>query len=171
MFLRCPSPEPTSVEHLPDVYPEEPSSLPASPSPSLGSSSAKLEAINELIRFDHVYTKPLVLEIPSETESQTNVVVKIEEAPSSPSEKDHPELTVAVKEELVEDDFIPELDIPDLLSSSHCLKPSSCLMDAYSDCRYEGSPSPFSDMSSLLGVDHSWEDSFANELFPQLISV
>ncbi|XP_024422671.2 LOW QUALITY PROTEIN: X-box-binding protein 1 [Desmodus rotundus] len=171
MFLRCPSPEPTSVEHLPDVYSEEPSSLPASPSPSLGSSSAKLEAINELIRFDHVYTKPLVLEIPSETESQTNVVVKIEEAPSSPSEKDHPELTVAVKEELVEDDFIPELDIPDLLSSSHCLKPSSCLMDAYSDCRYEGSPSPFSDMSSLLGVDHSWEDSFANELFPQLISV
>ncbi|XP_037009213.2 LOW QUALITY PROTEIN: X-box-binding protein 1 [Artibeus jamaicensis] len=171
MFLRCPSPEPTSVEQLPEVYPEGPSSLPASPSPSLGTSSAKLEAINELIRFDHVYTKPLVLEIPSETESKANVVVKIEEAPFSPSEKDHPELTVAVKEELVEDDFIPELGIPDLLSSSHCLKPSSCLLDAYSDCRYEGSPSPFSDMSSLLGVDHSWEDSFANELFPQLISV
>ncbi|XP_016019827.1 LOW QUALITY PROTEIN: X-box-binding protein 1 [Rousettus aegyptiacus] len=171
MFLRCPSPESTSLEQLPEVYPEGPSSLPASPSPSLGTSSAKLEAINELIRFDHVYTKPLVLEIPSETESQANVVVKTEEAPFSPSEKNHPEFTVSVKEELVEDDFIPELGIPDLLSSSHCLKPSPCLPDAYSDCRYEGSPSPFSDMSSLLGVDHSWDDTFANELFPQLISV
>ena len=159
-----------SLEQLPGVHPEGPSSLPASPSPSLGTSSAKLEAINELIRFDHVYTKPLVLEIPSETESQANVVVKIEEAPFSPSEKDHPEFTVSVKEELVEDDFIPELGTSDLLSSSHCLKPSS-LLDAYSDCGYEGSPSPFSDMSSLLGVDHSWEDTFANELFPQLISV
>lgn len=171
MFLRCPSPESTSLEQLPEVYPEGPSSLPASPSPSLGTSSAKLEAINELIRFDHVYTKPLVLEIPSETESQANVVVKTEEAPFSPSEKNHPEFTVSVKEELVEDDFIPELGIPDLLSSSHCLKPSPCLPDAYSDCRYEGSPSPFGDMSSLLGVDHSWDDTFANELFPQLISV
>ncbi|XP_036133136.1 LOW QUALITY PROTEIN: X-box-binding protein 1 [Molossus molossus] len=171
MFLRCPSPESTSLEQLPEVYPEGPSSLPASPSPSLGTSSTKLEAINELIRFDHIYTKPLVLEMPSETESQANVVVKIEEAPFSPSEKDRPEFTVSVKEELVEDDLLPELGIPDLLSSSHCLKPSSCLLDAYSDCRYEGSPSPFSDMSSLLGVDHSWEDSFANELFPQLISV
>lgn len=137
----------------------------------MGTSSAKLEAINELIRFDHVYTKPLVLEIPSETESQANVVVKIEEAPFSPTEKDYPELPVSVKEELVDNDFIPELGISDLLSSGHSPKPSSCLPDAYSDCRYEGSPSPFSDMSSLLGVDHSWEDSFANELFPQLISV
>uniref|UniRef100_A0A8C8XJZ8 X-box-binding protein 1 n=1 Tax=Panthera leo TaxID=9689 RepID=A0A8C8XJZ8_PANLE len=171
MFFRCPSPESTSLEEQPEVYPEGPSSLPASSSPSLGTSSAKLEAINELIRFDHVYTKPLVLEIPSETESQANVVVKIEEAPFSPSEKDHPEFTVSVKEELVEDDFIPELGTSDLLSPSHCPKPSSCLLDAYSDCGYEGSPSPFSDMSSLLGVDHSWEDTFANELFPQLISV
>ncbi|KAF3820794.1 hypothetical protein GH733_005339 [Mirounga leonina] len=168
--LRCPSPESPSLEQLPEVHPEGPNSLPASPSPSLGTSSAKLEAINELIRFDHVYTKPLVLEIPSETESQANVVVKIEEAPFSPSERDHPEFTVSVKEELVEDDFIPELGTSDLLSSSHCLKPSSCLLDAYSDCGYEGSPSPFSDMSSLLGVDHSWEDTFANELFPQLIT-
>lgn len=171
MFFRCPSPESTNLEQLPEVYPEGPSYLPAPPSPSLGTSSAKLEAINELIRFDHVYTKPLVLELPSETESQANVVVKIEEAPVSPSKKDHPEFTVSVKEELVEDDFITELGIPDLLSSSHCLKPASCLLDAYSDCRYEGSPSPLSDMSSLLGVDHSWEDTFANELFPQLISV
>lgn len=171
MFFKCPSPESTSLEELPEVYPEGPSSLPASLSLSVGTSSAKLDAINELIRFDHIYTKPLVLEIPSETESQANVVVKIEEAPISPSEKDHPELIVSVKEEPT-DDFIPELGISNLLSSSNCLKPSSCLLDAYSDCGYEGSPYPFSNsMSSPLGVNHSWEDTFANELFPQLISV
>ncbi|XP_012869911.1 PREDICTED: LOW QUALITY PROTEIN: X-box-binding protein 1 [Dipodomys ordii] len=170
MFFKCPSPD-TSLGNLPEVCQEGASSLPASLSLSVGTSSAKLEAINELIRFDHVYTKPLVLEIPSETENQTNVVVKIEEAPLSPSEKDHPEFIVSVKEEPIEDDFIPELGISDLLSSGHCLKPSSSLLDAYSDCGYEGSPSPFSDMSSPLGANHSWEDSFANELFPQLISV
>lgn len=171
MFFRYLSPESTSLEELPEGHPEGPSSLPASPSPSLGTSPAKLEAINELIRFDHVYTKPLVLEMPSETESEANVVIKIEEAPLSPSEKDHPEFTISVKEELVENDFIPELGISNLLSSSHCLKSSSCLLDAYSDCGYEGSPSPFSDMSSPLDIDHSWEDTFASELFPQLISV
>lgn len=167
MFFKCPSPESANLEELPEVYPEGPSSLPASLSLSVGTSSAKLEAINELIRFDHVYTKPLVLEIPSETESQANVVVKIEEAPLSSSE-DHPEFIVSVKKEPLEDDFIPELGISNLLSSSHCLRPSSSLLDAHSDCGYEGSPSPFSDMSSPLGTDHSWEDTFANELFPQL---
>ncbi|KAK2121322.1 hypothetical protein P7K49_002708 [Saguinus oedipus] len=166
MFFKCPSPEPASLE----VYPEGPSSLSASLSLSVGTSSAKLEAINELIRFDHIYTKPLVLEIPSEAESQANVVVKIEEAPLSPSENDHPEFIVSVKEEPVEDDLVPELGISNLLSSSHCPKPSSCLLDAYSDCGYGGSLSPFNDMSSPL-VNHSWEDAFANELFPQLISV
>ncbi|XP_011790209.1 PREDICTED: LOW QUALITY PROTEIN: X-box-binding protein 1 [Colobus angolensis palliatus] len=171
MFFKCPSPESASLEELPEVYPEGPSSLPASLSLSVGTSSTKLEAINELIRFDHIYTKPLVLEIPSETESQANVVVKIEEAPLSPSENDHPEFIVSVKEEPVEDDLIPELGISNLLSSSHCPKPSSCLLDAYSDCGYGGSLSAFSDMSSPFGVNHSWEDTFANELFPQLISV
>ncbi|XP_025254479.1 LOW QUALITY PROTEIN: X-box-binding protein 1 [Theropithecus gelada] len=171
MFFKCPSPESASLEELPEVYPEGPSSLPASLSLSVGTSSAKLEAINELIRFDHIYTKPLVLERPSETESQANVVVKIEEASLSPSENDHPEFIVSVKEEPVEDDLIPELGISNLLSSSHCPKPSSCLLDAYSDCGYGGSLSPFSDMSSPLDVNHSWEDTFANELFPQLISV
>nr|XP_021488415.1 LOW QUALITY PROTEIN: X-box-binding protein 1 [Meriones unguiculatus] len=171
MFFKCPSPESANLEELPEVYPEGPSSLPTSLSLSVGTSSAKLEAINELIRFDHVYTKPLVLEIPSETESQTNVVVKIEEAPFSSSEEDHPEFIVSVKKEPLEDDFIPELGISNLLSSSHCLRPPSSLLEAHSDCGYEGSSSPFSDMSSPLGTDHSWEDTFANELFPQLISV
>nr|XP_012805504.2 LOW QUALITY PROTEIN: X-box-binding protein 1 [Jaculus jaculus] len=170
IFFRCPSPESTSLEELPEICPEGPSSLPASLSLSVGTSSAKLEAINELIRFDHVYTKPLVVEIPSETESQNGVVVKVEEAPTSPSKNDHPELVIAVKEEPLEEDLIPELGISNLLSSSHCLKPPSYLLDAYSDCGYGGSPSPFSDMSSPL-ADNSWEDTFASELFPQLITV
>ena len=50
-------------------------------------SSANLKAINELIHFDHVCTKDIVLETPSEIESQVSVVVKIEEAPFSPSKK------------------------------------------------------------------------------------
>ena len=50
-------------------------------------SSAKVKAINELICFDHVCIKDLVLKIPSEIESQVSVVVKIEEAPFSPSKK------------------------------------------------------------------------------------
>ena len=54
MFFKCPSPESANLEELPEVYPEGPSSLPASLSLSVGTSSAKLEAINELIRFDHV---------------------------------------------------------------------------------------------------------------------
>ncbi|XP_072456163.1 LOW QUALITY PROTEIN: X-box-binding protein 1 [Notamacropus eugenii] len=156
------------LEELKEVGTEEPNSLPASPSPLVGPPSAKLEAINELIRFDHVYTKPLTLEIPPETDGPGTVVVKIEEAPPSPPPEP---LTVFVKEELVEDNFIPELGIENLLSSSHCPKSSPCLLDACSDSGYEGSPSPFNDMSSPLGAGHSWEDAFANELFPQLISV
>ncbi|XP_043842215.1 LOW QUALITY PROTEIN: X-box-binding protein 1 [Dromiciops gliroides] len=172
MFFRYVNTE-YCLEEFKEVGAEEPNSLPASPSPLVGPPPAKLEAINELIRFDHVYTKPLVLEIPSETDGQGSVVVKIEEAPLSPSLKqDPPEpLTVSVKEELLEDDFIPELGIENLLSSSQCLKSSPCLLDACSDSGYEGSPSPFNEMSSPLGTSHSWEDTFANELFPQLISV
>ncbi|XP_027720812.1 LOW QUALITY PROTEIN: X-box-binding protein 1 [Vombatus ursinus] len=156
------------LEELKEVGAQEPDSLPASPSPLVGPPSAKLEAINELIRFDHVYTKPLVLGLPSAMDGQGSVAVKIEEASlSCPPEP----LTVSVKEELVEADFIPELGIENLLSSSPYPKSSPCLLDACSDSGYEGSPSPFSEMSSPLGTGHSWEDAFANELFPQLISV
>lgn len=48
---------------------------------------------------------------------------------------------------------------------------AACLTDAYSDSGYERSPSPFSNMSSPLCSESSWDDVFANELFPQLISV
>lgn len=86
------------------------------------------------------------------------MVVKIKEAPLSLSEKDHPEFVVSVKEDFVEDDFIPDQGISNLLSSSHCPKPSSCLLDVYSDCGYEGSPFPFSNMASPLGANHSKEE-------------
>ncbi|XP_009944927.1 PREDICTED: LOW QUALITY PROTEIN: X-box-binding protein 1, partial [Leptosomus discolor] len=171
MFLKYSDSESTCLEKLEEDICGETNSIPTSPSPSLGSPSAKLEAINELIRFDHVYTKPLMLEIPVKMGNQTNTLVKIEEVSLSASEdKAIPEVPVSVKEEPV-DSFMPELGISHLLSSHHSLAASSCLLDACSDSGYEGSLSPFSDMSSPLDADHAWEDSFANELFPQLISV
>ncbi|XP_059683738.1 LOW QUALITY PROTEIN: X-box-binding protein 1 [Gavia stellata] len=171
MFLKYADSESTCLEKLEEEICGETNSIPTSPSPSLGSPSAKLEAINELIRFDHVYTKPLMLEMPVKMGNQTNMLVKIEEVSLSPSEdKAIPEVPVSVKEEPV-DSFMPELGISHLLSSHRSLAASSYLLDACSDSGYEGSLSPFSDMSSPLDTDHAWEDSFANELFPQLISV
>lgn len=171
MFLKYADPESTCLDKLEEEICGETNSIPPSPSPSLGSASAKLEAINELIRFDHVYTKPLTLEIPVKVGNQTNMLVKIEEVSLSSSEdKVIPEVPVSVKEEPV-DSFMPELGISHLLSSHRSPAASSCLLDACSDSGYEGSLSPFSDMSSPLDADRAWEESFANELFPQLISV
>ncbi|XP_029817052.1 LOW QUALITY PROTEIN: X-box-binding protein 1, partial [Manacus vitellinus] len=171
IFLRCADSESMCLEKLEEEISGETNSISTSLSPSLGSPSAKLEAINELIRFDHVYTKPLILEIPVEASNQTNMLVKIEkESLSSSEDKAIPEVPVSVKEEPV-DNFMPELGISHLLSSHHSLETSNYLLDACSDSGYEGSLSPFSDMSSPLGTDHVWEDSFASELFPQLISV
>ncbi|XP_008946195.1 PREDICTED: X-box-binding protein 1, partial [Merops nubicus] len=171
MFLKCADSESTCLEKLEEEICGERNSIPPSPSPSLGSPSAKLEAINELIRFDHVYTKPLILEIPVKMGNETNMLVKIEEVSLSPSEdKAIPEVPVSVKEEPV-DSFLPELGISHLLCSHHSPAASRYLLDACSDSGYEGSLSPFSDMSSPLDADSAWEDSFANELFPQLISV
>ncbi|XP_055652378.1 LOW QUALITY PROTEIN: X-box-binding protein 1 [Falco peregrinus] len=171
MLLTYAGSESMCLEKLEEDICGETNSVPTSSSPSLGSPSAKLEAINELIRFDHVYTKPLILEIPVKMGDQTDMLVKIEEVSLSPPEdKAIPEIPVSVKEEPV-DSFMPELGISHLLPSHYSLAASSSLLDACSDSGYEGSLSPFSDMSSPLDTDHVWEDSFANELFPQLISV
>ncbi|XP_057892860.1 LOW QUALITY PROTEIN: X-box-binding protein 1 [Melospiza georgiana] len=171
LFLKYADSESTCLEKLDEEISGETNSIPAALSPSLGSPSAKLEAINELIRFDHVYTKPLVVEIPVEVANQTNMQVKIEkENLSSSDNKAIPEVPVSVKNEPV-DSFMPELGFSHLLSSCHSLEASSYLLDGCSDSGYEGSLSPFSDTSSPLGADHAWEDSFAKELFPQLISV
>ncbi|KAF2978540.1 hypothetical protein EK904_013397 [Melospiza melodia maxima] len=170
LFLKYADSESTCLEKLDEEISGETNSVPAALSPSLGSPSAKLEAINELIRFDHVYTKPLVVEIPVEVANQTNMQVKIEkENLSSSDNKAIPEVPVSVKNEPV-DSFMPELGFSHLLSSCHSLEASSYLLDGCSDSGYEGSLSPFSDTSSPLGADHAWEDSFAKELFPQLIT-
>ncbi|XP_008278104.1 LOW QUALITY PROTEIN: X-box-binding protein 1 [Stegastes partitus] len=151
----------------------------ATPAP-LGSSSVKLETLNELIHFDHIYTKP-VEEVSggqcSDLESDTDE--KIDEASFPVAEVVVEEETVCIKDE-PEEVVIPTCDThsqaDDFFSGSSSaalssLEKEACLADTYSDSGYEGSPSPFSDMSSPLCSESSWEDVFANELFPQLISV
>lgn len=132
---------------------------PASP-PTVGATSVKLEALNELIHFDHIYTKPVDEQQCPDSESDD-------------SEELVPVCDVALEEEVCVKDEPEEVLIPSCVPSSpsalsHPDKEAS-LADTYSDSGYEGSPSPFSDMSSTLG--ESWDDVFANELFPQLISV
>lgn len=144
--------------------------IPPTAPTTVGAPSIKLEALNELIHFDHIYTKPVDEQChDSESEDQEEMV---------------PVCEVALEEEVCVKDEPEEVVIPschshrvdDLFSTaaspsalSHPDKEAS-LADTYSDSGYEGSPSPFSDMSSTLG-ESSWDDMFANELFPQLISV
>ncbi|KAG8011915.1 X-box-binding protein 1 [Nibea albiflora] len=152
--------------------------VPATTPATLGSSSVKLEALNELIHFDHIYTKP-VEEVSSGqcSDSESDTEEKIDEAIYPITEVVVEEETVCIKDEPEEvvipscnsqvDDFFSESSSPALSG----LDKEACLADTYSDSGYEGSPSPFSDMSSSLCSENTWEDMFANELFPQLISV
>ncbi|XP_047448167.1 LOW QUALITY PROTEIN: X-box-binding protein 1 [Mugil cephalus] len=160
---------------------------PATPA-ALGAPSVKLETLNELIHFDHIYTKPVEEGSDngqcSDLESGTDDE-KIDEA-SYPVvaevvvvEEEEEEESVCVKDE-PEEVVIPACDghsqVDDFLSGASSpafsrLDKEACLAETYSDSGYEGSPSPFSDMSSPLCTESSWEDMFANELFPQLISV
>lgn len=157
--------------------------VPAATPASLGAPPVKLEALNELIHFDHIYTKP-VEEVSSglcsDSESETDE--KIEEEALAMSEVvvvEEEEETVCVKDE-PEEVVIPSCDshseVIDFFSAASSpalsgLDKEACLADTYSDSGYERSPSPFSNMSSPLCSESSWEDMFANELFPQLISV
>ncbi|XP_026787094.3 LOW QUALITY PROTEIN: X-box-binding protein 1 [Pangasianodon hypophthalmus] len=158
-------------------------SLPA-PSPgAVGAAPVKLEALNELIQFDHIYTKPVEEE---EKEGAYEVSIADEQDAivfSSSSEDEEVEVeveTVSIKDE-PEEVVIPVTDnesigVDDFLSEASSSfggydKAAYLMSDTYSDSGYERSPSPFSDMSSPLCSDSSWEDMFANELFPQLISV
>ncbi|MGH0191239.1 UNVERIFIED_CONTAM: hypothetical protein FKN15_058473 [Acipenser sinensis] len=163
MFLKYHDSEP---KELPEVGGARDSVF-ASPSPPLGTPPVKLEAVNELIHFDHIYTKPLAEEVVCAEQGEESVtVVKMEEV-----------LSVCVKEEPTDVALIPGMRVDDFLSSAPPPAPQSnhdksgYMLDAYSDSGYERSPSPFSNMSSPLCSDGSWEDAFANELFPQLISV
>ncbi|XP_053466534.1 LOW QUALITY PROTEIN: X-box-binding protein 1 [Ictalurus furcatus] len=161
-------------------------SLPA-PSPgAVGTAPVKLEALNELIQFDHIYTKPVAMEEEEEKEGAYEVSIADEQdtvvfSPSSEDEEVEVEVeTVSVKDE-PEEVVIPVTDsdsigVDDFLSEASPSfggydKAAYLISDTYSDSGYERSPSPFSNMSSPLCSDSAWEDMFANELFPQLISV
>ncbi|XP_053277135.1 LOW QUALITY PROTEIN: X-box-binding protein 1 [Pleuronectes platessa] len=163
----------------------------ASPAP-LGASPVKLEALNELIHFDHIYTKP-VEEVSdglcndSESDEYDDEEEEDEEEKIDfEQEAAFPDVQVVVEEETVsikdepEEVVIPSCDdhspLDEFFSTASSpalsgLDKEPCLADTYSDSGYEGPPSPFSDMSSPLCSESSWEDMFANELFPQLISV
>ncbi|XP_019721531.1 LOW QUALITY PROTEIN: X-box-binding protein 1 [Hippocampus comes] len=149
----------------------------AAPAP-LGPPSIKLETLNGLIHLDHIYTKPAEVAAEDAKESDdgalaflpvAEVVVEDEE---DVCVKDEPE-EVLIPRQM--DDF---LCVPAAAASSTSSSPAlsgadkeACPADAHSDSGYEGPPSPFSDMSSPLCSDSPWDDMFANELFPQLISV
>ncbi|XP_074495050.1 LOW QUALITY PROTEIN: X-box-binding protein 1 [Sebastes fasciatus] len=154
--------------------------VPTTTPTALGTPSVKLEALNELIHFDHIYTKP-VEEVVSGghcNDSESDTEEKIDEAAFPIAD------VVVVEEEIVcikdepEEVVIPSCDghsqVDDFFSGTSPpalsgLDKEACLADTYSDSGYEGSPSPFSDMSSPLCSDSTWEDMFASELFPQLI--
>lgn len=154
--------------------------VPTTPSPTMGPTSVKLETLNELIHFDHIYTKP-VEEVSSgqHTDLESGTNEKNDEVAFPVTEVVVEEETICIKDEP------QEVVIPACNSQSQAVElfsgPSSpalnslekeaCLADTYSDSGYEGSPSPFSDMSSPLCAESAWDDMFANELFPQLISV
>ncbi|XP_068615346.1 LOW QUALITY PROTEIN: uncharacterized protein [Brachionichthys hirsutus] len=152
--------------------------VPAAAPAALGSPSVKLEALNELIHFDHIYTKP---------------VEKVRDEQRSDSEGDADEDAFPTTIVVVEEETVCIKDEPEEVVIPSCHRdgevdglfpgaPSPTLgrigpdkearvTETYSDSGYEGSPSPFSDMSSPLCSENAWDDIFANELFPQLISV
>lgn len=153
--------------------------VPSTTPSTLGSPSVKLEALNELIHFDHIYTKP-VEEVSSghssDSESDTDeideaiypvteVVVVEDETVCVKDEQEEVVITCNTHSQL--DDFFSGTSSP-VFSS---LEKEASMLDTYSDSGYERSPSPFSNMSSPLCSESSWDDMFANELFPQLISV
>uniref|UniRef100_UPI00398F8302 LOW QUALITY PROTEIN: X-box-binding protein 1 n=1 Tax=Pristiophorus japonicus TaxID=55135 RepID=UPI00398F8302 len=152
------------------AYSENTGSLPASPSDLLGAPSTKLEAINELIHFDHFYHKPLA---EASLEQSNETAIKIEQASFSGTDKGIAEdpLQMELKQEPIEDEFITELGLTNILSSQQSQEKPICPLDSSNDSDYERSPSPLSDMSSPLTLGNSWEDTFPSELFPQLIAV
>ncbi len=142
--------------------------VPASPSAALGPAPVKLEALNELIHFDHIYTKPA--EVASEESICNDSVTfsEIEVESQALSVKDEPEEVVILAVDRTPDtleDFFSDA------SSFGGYEKASNLTDVYSDSGCERSPSPFSNISSPLCSEGSWDDMFATELFPQLISV
>ncbi|KAG2470965.1 XBP1 protein, partial [Polypterus senegalus] len=156
--------------------------IPTPTSASLGSTPVKLEASNELIHFDHIYTKPLAEDASLKLGQESAKVMKPEEATfavmdTEEEDKEEKSLSVCVKDEPLDEEEVQTLRVDDFLTLATQVSCNaaesyfSFLMDSASDSGIERSPSPFSDTSPSLCSDHSWDDSFANELFPQLISV
>lgn len=156
--------------------------VPAPALAALGSPPVKLEALNELIHFDHIYTKPVEVASDGHSSDSESEAEKIDEVSYPIAEVVvvvEEEETVCVKDEPQEvviagrngqsqvDDFFSRASSPAFSG----LDKEASLVDTYSDSGYERSPSPFSNMSSPLCSESSWDDMFANELFPQLISV
>ncbi|XP_049619289.1 LOW QUALITY PROTEIN: X-box-binding protein 1 [Syngnathus scovelli] len=148
----------------------------AAPAP-LGTPSIKLETLNGLIQLDHIYTKPAEVATEDAKESDNNLTASFSVAEVVVSEDD-----VCIKDEPEEaviptqmDDFLCHADAAAAAASSPALgglDKEACLADAYSDSGYECSLSPLSNMSSSpLCSGSPWDDIFATELFPQLISV
>ncbi|XP_067295506.1 LOW QUALITY PROTEIN: X-box-binding protein 1 [Pseudorasbora parva] len=174
LFLKADLPEAQEVQQELELVGGAGEQVPASPPAALGPAPVKLEALNELIHFDHIYTKPAEVvgeESICDTKSEDSVVFsevdeEIEVEIQMVSVKDEPQEVV-----------IPAADpnpdaVDDFLSDASSFSGyEKCLTDAYSDSGYERSPSPFSNISSPLCSEGSWDDMFANELFPQLISV
>lgn len=155
--------------------------VPAPALATLGSPSVKLEALNELIHFDHIYTKPVEVVSDGHGSGSESEVEKIDEASYHVAEVVvvEEEETVCVKDEPQEvviagrngQSQVDDLFSRDSSPALSGLDKEASLVDTYSDSGYERSPSPFSNMSSPLCAESSWDDMFANELFPQLISV
>lgn len=150
--------------------------VPAPAPAALGSPPVKLEALNELIHFDHIYTKPVEVASDGHSSDSESEAEEQDEASYPGAEVVVVAETVCVKDEPQEvvigrtaraDHFFPAASPP----AFGGLDTEASLVDAYSDSGYERSPSPFSNMSSPLCSESSWDDMFANELFPQLISV
>lgn len=154
--------------------------VPAAAPATLGAPSVKLEALNELIHFDHIYTKPVEeVSIGQCSDLESDAEENVDEAAFPAAEVEVEEEIVGIKDE-PEEVVIPSCDdhsqVDDFFSGASSpalsgLDKEPNLADTYSDSGYEGSPSPFSNMSSPLCSESTWEDMFANELFPQLISV
>ncbi|CAL8248995.1 unnamed protein product [Merluccius merluccius] len=100
-------------------------------------------------------------------DAATDADDEVEVEPETVYVKDEPE-EVAIPRGQQTDDFLSAAS-PAALGG---LDTEADLADAYSDSGYERSPSPLSNMSSSpLCSESSWDDVFANELFPQLFSV
>ncbi|XP_048860624.1 X-box-binding protein 1-like [Brienomyrus brachyistius] len=162
LLLRCGSLDQEAVPELGGVE-SDPVSAPSHT--DVGAPPTRLEGPNELIHWDHIYTRPVEVEQEATAEQSEESDPEVKMGGERDLEAEPSVEMLSVKEEPEEKDLISPLSQGDLLSPGG--PEEGCyLSELYSDSEYERSPSPFGSMSSPL-----WDDIFASELFPQLISV